>query len=319
MGEHVELTGWAHLASGKVRDIYAPDGEDPAGADALLMVTSDRISAYDHVLPTTIPGKGKILNQMAIWWMGELRGIVDNHLLAVGRAAPANAADALAGAPRPPLRAVPDAVDARAVVCRRLDMVPIECVVRGYLTGSGLEEYRRSGTVCGLTLPEGLTEASRLDEPIFTPAAKADMGSHDENISFERAADLVGEEIAVAIRDLSIALYKAARDIAAERGIIIADTKFEFGIDVSTGALVLADEILTPDSSRFWPADRWVEGEVTPSYDKQYVRDWLTSAESGWDRASGDNPPALPDSVVAATTERYVEVYRLLTGADPIL
>lgn len=319
MGEHVELTGWTHLASGKVRDIYAPDGEDPAGADALLMVTSDRISAYDHVLPTTIPGKGKILNQMAIWWMGELRGIVDNHLLAVGRAAPANAADALAGAPRPPLRAVPDAVDARAVVCRRLDMVPIECVVRGYLTGSGLEEYRRSGTVCGLTLPEGLTEASRLDEPIFTPAAKADMGSHDENISFERAADLVGEEIAVAIRDLSIALYKAARDIAAERGIIIADTKFEFGIDVSTGALVLADEILTPDSSRFWPADRWVEGEVTPSYDKQYVRDWLTSAESGWDRASGDNPPALPDSVVAATTERYVEVYRLLTGADPIL
>ena len=250
--------------------------------------------------------------------MGKLRPLVENHLLDVGAKAPAEAAQALAGAPTTRFT-VPAEFDGRAVVCRSLHMIPIECVVRGYLTGSGLEEYRRSGTVCGLTLPEGLTEASRLDEPIFTPAAKADMGSHDENISFERAADLVGEEIAVAIRDLSIALYKAARDIAAERGIIIADTKFEFGIDVSTGALVLADEILTPDSSRFWPAHRWVEGEVTPSYDKQYVRDWLTSTESGWDRASGDNPPALPDSVVAATTQRYVEVYRLLTGADPIL
>ncbi|MFC2778004.1 MAG: phosphoribosylaminoimidazolesuccinocarboxamide synthase [Pauljensenia sp.] len=327
--------GWIPLASGKVRDIYVPDeavvGEPPQappaagrprhakpGPEALLMVTSDRISAYDYVLPTLIPGKGAVLNQLAIWWMGKLRPLVENHLLDVGAKAPAEAAQALAGAPTTRFT-VPAEFDGRAVVCRSLHMIPIECVVRGYLTGSGLEEYRRSGTVCGLTLPEGLTEASRLDEPIFTPAAKADMGSHDENISFERAADLVGEEIAVAIRDLSIALYKAARDIAAERGIIIADTKFEFGIDVSTGALVLADEILTPDSSRFWPAHRWVEGEVTPSYDKQYVRDWLTSTESGWDRASGDNPPALPDSVVAATTQRYVEVYRLLTGADPIL
>ena len=314
MGEHVELTGWTHLASGKVRDIYTPDGEDPAGADALLMVTSDRISAYDHVLPTTIPGKGKILNQMAIWWMGELRGIVDNHLLAVGRAAPANAADALAGAPRPPLRAVPDAVDARAVVCRRLDMVPIECVVRGYLTGSGLAEYRRTGAVCGIGLPGGLTEGSRLDTPVFTPAAKAGAGEHDENITFERAAAMVGRELADRLRDASL-----ARGIAAGRGVIIADTKFEFGLDPDTGRIVLADEILTPDSSRFWPADQWRPGRPTPSYDKQYVRDWLASAGSGWDRASGENPPALPDSVVAATAARYAGAYRLLTGAEPVL
>ena len=319
MGEHVELTGWTHLASGKVRDIYAPDGEDPAGADALLMVTSDRISAYDHVLPTTIPGKGKILNQMAIWWMGELRGIVDNHLLAVGRAAPANAADALAGAPRPPLRAVPDAVDARAVVCRRLDMVPIECVVRGYLTGSGLAEYRRTGAVCGIGLPGGLTEGARLDTPVFTPAAKAGAGEHDENITFERAAAMVGRELADRLRDASLALYERARGIAAGRGVIIADTKFEFGLDPDTGRIVLADEILTPDSSRFWPADQWRPGRPTPSYDKQYVRDWLASAGSGWDRASGENPPALPDSVVAATAARYAGAYRRLTGADPVL
>ena len=319
MGGHIEITGWTHLASGKVRDIYAPDGEDPAGVGALLMVTSDRISAYDRVLPTPIPGKGKILNQMAIWWMGELRGIVDNHLLAVGRAAPANAADALAGAPRPPLRAVPAAVDARAVVCRRLDMVPIECVVRGYLTGSGLAEYHRTGAVCGVALPSGLTEGSRLDTPVFTPAAKAGAGEHDENITFERAAAMVGRELADRLRDASLALYERARGIAAERGVIIADTKFEFGVEPDTGRIVLADEILTPDSSRFWPADQWRPGRPTPSYDKQYVRDWLASAESGWDRASGENPPALPDSVVAATAARYAGAYRLLTGAEPVL
>ena len=319
MGEHVELTGWTHLASGKIRDIYVPDGEDPSVGGALLMVTSDRISAYDHVLPTPIPGKGKILNQMAIWWMGELRGIVDNHLLAVGRAAPANAADALAGAPHPPLRAVPAAVDARAVVCRRLDMVPIECVVRGYLTGSGLAEYRRTGTVCGIALPDGLTEGSRLDTPVFTPAAKAGAGEHDENITFERAAAMVGRELADRLRDASLALYERARGIAAGRGVIIADTKFEFGLDPDTGRILLADEILTPDSSRFWPADQWRPGHPTPSYDKQYVRDWLTSTGSGWDRASGENPPALPDSVVAATAARYAGAYRRLTGADPVL
>lgn len=282
------------------------------------MVTSDRISAYDYVLPTLIPGKGAVLNQLAIWWMGQLRPLVENHLLAVGTKAPAEASRALEGA-QPTRFTVPAEVDGRAVVCRSLHMIPIECVVRGYLTGSGLAEYRESGSVCGIKLPEGLTEASRLEEPIFTPAAKAELGEHDENITFEQTVERIGEELAVAIRDLSIALYRAARDIAAERGIIIADTKFEFGIDVTTGALVLADEILTPDSSRFWPADQWVEGQVAPSFDKQYLRDWLVSEQSGWDRSSGANPPALPESVAAATAARYVEAYRRLTGSDPIL
>ena len=329
------LHGWTPLSAGKVRDIYAPDeavvGPAPqaatpagrprhakAGPEALLMVTSDRISAYDYVLPTLIPGKGAVLNQLAIWWMGQLRPLVENHLLAVGTKAPAEASRALEGA-QPTRFTVPAEVDGRAVVCRSLHMIPIECVVRGYLTGSGLAEYRESGSVCGIKLPEGLTEASRLEEPIFTPAAKAELGEHDENITFEQTVERIGEELAVAIRDLSIALYRAARDIAAQRGIIIADTKFEFGIDVTTGALVLADEILTPDSSRFWPADQWVEGQVAPSFDKQYVRDWLVSEQSGWDRASGANPPALPESVAAATAARYVEAYRRLTGSDPIL
>ena len=329
------LHGWTPLNSGKVRDIYAPDEavvgpaqeatpaegrprHAKAGPEALLMVTSDRISAYDYVLPTQITGKGAVLNQLAIWWMGKLRPLVENHLLAVGTKAPAEASSALEGA-QPTRFEVPAEVDGRAVVCRSLLMIPIECVVRGYLTGSGLAEYRESGTVCGIKLPEGLIEASRLEEPIFTPAAKAELGEHDENITFEQTVERIGEELATAIRDLSIALYRQARDIAAERGIIIADTKFEFGIDVATGAIVLADEILTPDSSRFWPADQWVEGQVTPSFDKQYVRDWLTSEESGWDRASGENPPALPEAVAAATAARYVEAYRRLTGSEPIL
>ena len=322
------LHGWTPLNSGKVRDIYAPDEavvgpaqeatpaegrprHAKAGPEALLMVTSDRISAYDYVLPTQITGKGAVLNQLAIWWMGKLRPLVENHLLAVGTKAPVEASSALEGA-QPTRFEVPAEVDGRAVVCRSLLMIPIECVVRGYLTGSGLAEYRESGTVCGIRLPEGLTEASRLEEPIFTPAAKAELGEHDENITFEQTVARIGEE-------LSIALYREARAVAAERGIIIADTKFEFGIDVATGVIVLADEILTPDSSRFWPADQWVEGQVTPSFDKQYVRDWLTSEESGWDRASGENPPALPEAVAAATAARYVEAYRRLTGSDPIL
>ena len=329
------LHGWTPLNSGKVRDIYAPDEavvgpaqeatpaegrprHAKAGPEALLMVTSDRISAYDYVLPTQIMGKGAVLNQLAIWWMGKLRPLVENHLLAVGTKAPAEASSALEGA-QPTRFEVPAEVDGRAVVCRSLLMIPIECVVRGYLTGSGLAEYRESGTVCGIKLPEGLAEASRLEEPIFTPAAKAELGEHDENITFEQTVERIGEELATAIRDLSIALYREARDVAAERGIIIADTKFEFGIDVATGVIVLADEILTPDSSRFWPADQWVEGQVTPSFDKQYVRDWLTSEESGWDRASGEKPPALPEAVAAATAARYVEAYRRLTGSDPIL
>lgn len=293
------LPGWTHVYSGKVRDVYVPSGVDAHnGEDAYLIVASDRISAYDYVLPTEIPDKGRILTQLSLWWFEQLADLTPNHVISTD---------------------VPAAVEGRAMITRRLKVFPVECVVRGYLTGSGMAEYKRRGTVCGVALPPGIREAERLDRPIFTPTTKARLGEHDESITFADTAARVGEGVARELRAKSIATYARAREIAAERGIIIADTKFEFGIDVSTGALVLADEILTPDSSRFWPADRWVEGEVTPSYDKQYVRDWLTSAESGWDRASGDNPPALPDSVVAATTERYVEVYRLLTGADPIL
>ncbi|WP_240623142.1 phosphoribosylaminoimidazolesuccinocarboxamide synthase [Schaalia canis] len=311
MTEHMSIPGWVHLSSGKVRDIYAPEAANISRADRhaasgpsqLLMVTSDRISAYDVVLPTPIPDKGKVLNQLAIWWMRRMEDIVPNHL-------GPNALD------------VPAEVQGRAVVCRSLNMIPIECVVRGYLTGSGLVEYRQSGTVCGLPLPEGLTEASRLSEPIFTPAAKAELGDHDENITFERAVDMVGPELAERLRELSIAVYARARDIAAERGVILADTKFEFGLDPHTGEVVLADEILTPDSSRFWPADQWVEGQVTPSFDKQYVRDWLTSPASGWDRSAedaADSAPSLPDEVVAATRERYIEAFRRLTGEEPQL
>lgn len=299
-----ELPGWVHVSSGKVRDIYAPEGQ--GRPDRLLLVTSDRISAYDFILPTPIPDKGKVLNQMAVWWMGRLEDVIGNHLLATSF----DPADPLS---------VPKGLEGRAVVAKALDMIPIECVVRGYLTGSGLVEYRQSGTVCSIRLPEGLDEASRLDAPIFTPAAKAELGDHDENISFERAAAMVGEDLASRLRDTSIALYERARSIAAERGVIIADTKFEFGIDRATGGLVLADEILTPDSSRFWPADEWVPGRITPSFDKQYVRDWLASAHSGWDRASGEEPPALPDEVVAATRDRYIEAFRRLTGAEPQL
>lgn len=299
-----ELRGWVRVSSGKVRDIYAPADQD--APDRLLLVTSDRISAFDCILPTPIPGKGKILNQLAIWWMDRLRDIVENHLLAT------------AHDPLDPY-SVPEGVEGRAVVAKALRMIPIECVVRGYLTGSGLVEYEKSGTVCGIGLPEGLAEASRLDTPIFTPAAKAELGEHDENITFERAADMVGAELAARLRDTSIALYERARDIAAARGVIIADTKLEFGLDPATGALVLGDEILTPDSSRFWPADEWTPGRPTPSFDKQYLRDWLTSAASGWDRASGAQPPALPDEVAAATGARYVEAFTRLTGEDPKL
>lgn len=299
-----ELRGWVRVSSGKVRDIYAPADQD--APDRLLLVTSDRISAFDCILPTPIPGKGKILNQLAIWWMDRLRDIVENHLLATAH-------DSLDP------YSVPEGVEGRAVVAKALRMIPIECVVRGYLTGSGLVEYEKSGTVCGIGLPEGLAEASRLDTPIFTPAAKAELGEHDENITFERAADMVGAELAARLRDTSIALYERARDIAAARGVIIADTKFEFGLDPATGALVLGDEILTPDSSRFWPADEWTPGRPTPSFDKQYLRDWLTSAASGWDRASGAQPPALPDEVAAATGARYVEAFTRLTGEEPKL
>ena len=287
------LPGWTHRSSGKVRDVYVPADDGPwAGRDVLLVVASDRISAYDHVLPTPVPDKGRVLTAMSVWWLEQLEGVVDDHLVCLD---------------------VPRQVAGRAMICRRLEMHPVECVARGYLTGSGLVEYRRSRSVCGVALPEGLTEASRLPEPIFTPAAKAAVGAHDENIAFERVVDMVGADVAAALRATTLELYSRAAAIARERGIILADTKFEFGAGAD-GGLVLGDEVLTPDSSRFWPADAWEPGRATPSFDKQYVRDWLTSPASGWDRGGDQEPPALPDDVVERTRSRYLEAYERLTG-----
>ena len=234
-----------------------------------------------------------MLTQLSLWWFEQLSDLIDNHLVVDAE--------------------VPEQVAGRAMVVKRLNMYPIECVARGYLTGSGLVEYKQSKSVCGVGLPGGLVEASKLPTAIYTPAAKAELGEHDENVSFERTAQMVGEEAATALKEKTIQIYEKAAAIALNKGIIIADTKFEFGAD-EQGNLVLADEVLTPDSSRFWPVDKWQEGQVTPSFDKQYVRDWLTSAESGWDRASGQEPPTLPEQVVEATRARYVEAYETTTG-----
>ena len=285
-----KIPGWKHLSSGKVRDLYIPESGDQ---DRLLVVASDRISAYDSILPSVIPDKGKVLTQLSLWWFEQLSDLIDNHLVVDAE--------------------VPEQVAGRAMVVKRLNMYPIECVARGYLTGSGLVEYKQSKSVCGVGLPGGLVEASKLPTAIYTPAAKAELGEHDENVSFERTAQMVGEEAATALKEKTIQIYEKAAAIALNKGIIIADTKFEFGAD-EQGNLVLADEVLTPDSSRFWPVDKWQEGQVTPSFDKQYVRDWLTSAESGWDRASGQEPPTLPEQVVEATRARYVEAYETTTG-----
>lgn len=287
------LPGWEHRSSGKVRDVYVPAADGPwAGRDVLLVVASDRISAYDVVLETPVPDKGKVLTALSVWWFDQLGDIVANHLVSLD---------------------VPTAVAGRAMICQRLDMYPVECVARGYLTGSGLAEYRAGGTVCGLPLPAGLTEASRLPEAVFTPAAKAQAGEHDENVTFEQVVDMVGAGPARALRSTTLRLYDAAARIARQRGIIVADTKFELGTGPD-GALVLGDEVLTPDSSRFWPADAWEPGTPAPSFDKQYVRDWLTSPDSGWDRRGGGLPPALPDDVVERTRQRYLEAYERLTG-----
>ncbi|MGB2839701.1 MAG: phosphoribosylaminoimidazolesuccinocarboxamide synthase [Actinomycetes bacterium] len=281
------LPGVTAVYSGKVRDLYEyPDG-------TLLFVASDRMSAYDWVLPTTIPDKGRILTAMTLWWFEQLRDLVPNHLVSAD---------------------VPDAVAGRAMVTQRLDMFPVECVARGYLTGSGLTDYNATGAVCGITLPAGLVDASRLPEPIFTPATKADLGEHDENVDFEAVVKTVGADDAEALRALTLQVYARAEEIARSRGIIVADTKFEFGRHPVSGEIVLADEVLTPDSSRFWPADVWQPGHAQPSFDKQYVRDWLTSSASGWDRHSGEAPPSLPDDVVAQTRAKYVEAYERLTG-----
>ena len=280
------VDGATHVHSGKVRDLYRlPD-------DRLLMVASDRISAYDFVLATPIPDKGVILTQMSLWWFEQLAGLVPNHIISAD---------------------VPDSVQGRAVVCEPLQMYPVECVARGYLTGSGLADYRATGEVCGVALPDGLEDGSRLDEPIFTPATKAALGDHDENVAYDAVVEAVGEDVAANLRTLTLAIYARAEEIARERGIILADTKFEFGARAD-GTVVLGDEVLTPDSSRFWPADQWQPGRTQPSYDKQIVRNWLTSPESGWDRSSGQPPPALPSDVVERTRAMYVEAFERLTG-----
>jgi len=291
MAAAAAIPGWSHVYSGKVRDLYEPVGGGAAVGDVVLVVASDRISAYDHVLPTEIPDKGAVLTALSLWWF-EMLG-VPHHVVSTD---------------------VPDVVSGRAMVCRRLAMYPVECVARGYLAGSGLVEYRDSGAVCGVELPDGLVEGSKLPRPIFTPATKADLGEHDENVTFEKAAAAVGEEAATRLRDLTLQLYARAAEIAAERGIILADTKFEFGRIPGTEETILGDEVLTPDSSRYWPAETWEPGRAQPSFDKQYVRDWLTSPASGWDRHGDTPPPPLPDDVVERTRARYVEAYERLTG-----
>ena len=292
----LELPGYAHVYSGKVRDLYAPlDESGLPREDAVLLVASDRISAYDVVLDTPIPDKGEVLTRMSLWWFDQLADLADNHVIATG-------------APD-----VPEQVAGRAILVERLDMLPVECVARAYLTGGGLKEYEADRRVSGIELPEGLVDGSRLPEPIFTPSTKAPQGEHDEPMPYADVEAAIGTERAAQARDLTIAILARGNEIAAQRGILLADTKVEFGTR-SDGTLVLADEVLTPDSSRFWPADGWQPGRPQPSFDKQFVRDWLTSPESGWDRASGEAPPALPEHVVEQTRAKYVEAYERLTG-----
>ncbi|MER5769019.1 phosphoribosylaminoimidazolesuccinocarboxamide synthase [Streptomyces sp. NPDC001985] len=288
--EPLQVPGLVHLHTGKVRDLY----QNAAGD--LVMVASDRVSAYDWVLPSEIPDKGRVLTQLSLWWFDQLADLVPNHVLSteLPEGAPADWAG-------------------RTLVCTSLRMLPVECVARGYLTGSGLTEYNATRTVCGLALPEGLADGSELPAPIFTPATKAAVGDHDENVSYEEVVHQVGAETAALLRQATLAVYGRARDIARERGIILADTKFEFGLGPD-GTLVIADEVLTPDSSRFWPVADWEPGRPQPSYDKQYVRDWLTSPASGWDRRGEQPPPPLPPEVVDATRAKYLEAYELLTG-----
>ncbi|MEY3538294.1 MAG: hypothetical protein RL645_1108 [Actinomycetota bacterium] len=280
----VAIPGWKHVYSGKVRDLY--EAEDPSLHHLILVVASDRVSAFDHVLEPAIPGKGKHLTTLTNWWFDRLD--VPNHL----------ATDV----------PVPAEVAGRATIAKKLEMFPIECVVRGYISGSGWKEYQADGTVCGIPLPEGLTFGGRLPEPIFTPAYKAPMGEHDENITYERCVELVGEANASALRDLSIAVFKRASELAEKAGLILADTKFEFGIDPATGAITLGDEVLTPDSSRFWSKSAWERGERKDSFDKQIVRNWLAD---NWNQQG--EPPALPNAIVEQTAEKYAELVERLT------
>jgi phosphoribosylaminoimidazole-succinocarboxamide synthase len=303
-GEVLQLPGYRHVYSGKVRDLYEPVDASTGSArrDELLLVASDRISAYDFVLSSPVPDKGRVLTQLSLWWFDRLADLVPHHVISTD---------------------VPAAVAGRAVLVRRLRMIPVECVGRAYLTGGGLSEYRADGTVSGVSLPAGLTDGSPLPATTFTPSTKAPLGEHDQPMSYAEVAVAVGPPLAARLSGLTVAVLDRGNELAGERGIMIADTKVEFGVDLPADAawadadpdsLVLADEVLTPDSSRFWPAGGVRLGGPQPSYDKQYVRDWLTSPASGWDRASGEAPPPLPAEVVARTRERYVEAYERLTG-----
>ncbi|MFI9104924.1 phosphoribosylaminoimidazolesuccinocarboxamide synthase [Streptomyces fildesensis] len=285
----VQVPGLVHLHTGKVRDLY----QNAAGE--LVMVASDRTSVYDWVVPTEVPDKGRILTQLSLWWFDQLADLVPNHVIST---------DVPAGAPAD--------WAGRTMICKSLRMIPVECVARGYLAGSGLVEYDQHRTVCGLALPEGLVDGSELPAPIFTPATKAEVGEHDENVSYEEAARQVGAETAALLRQTTLAVYGRARDVARDRGIILADTKFEFGFDGDE--LVIADEVLTPDSSRFWPADQWKPGRTQPSFDKQFIRDWLTSPASGWDKNSELPPPPLPAEIIEQSRAKYIEAYERLTG-----
>ncbi|GAA1538612.1 phosphoribosylamine--glycine ligase [Brevibacterium picturae] len=287
-----ELPDWKHVYSGKVRDLYIPgDADDAASAEQLLMVASDRISAYDWVLDSEIPDKGKVLTGLSLWWFDQLSEVIGNHVISSD---------------------VPEAVAGRGLIVKNLSMLPIECVARGYLTGSGMADYKATGSVCGIQLPAGLIEADRLEPAIFTPATKAELGDHDENVSFAQITETIGTEAAEKARDLTIEIYQRAEAIARERGIILADTKFEFGT-LPDGTMVLGDEVLTPDSSRFWDAASYESGQPQASFDKQFVRDWLTG-ESGWDKSSDTPPPALPAEVIEKTRARYIEAFEKLTG-----
>jgi phosphoribosylaminoimidazole-succinocarboxamide synthase len=304
MSRPYDLPGYAHVYSGKVRELYAP--VDPttgqASLDQLLLVASDRISAYDYILDSEIPDKGKVLTQLSLWWFDQLTDLIPNQVIS-------------SQAPE-----VPEAVAGRAVLVQRLDMVQVECIGRAYLTGSGLAEYRQTSSVCGIRLPAGLQDGSLLPSPIFTPSTKAPIGEHDQPMTYAEVEAEVGKPLAARLRDLTIEILQRGNEIAADRGILLADTKVEFGLDASrpdaegNPAIVLADEVLTPDSSRFWPAASWAPGRAQESYDKQFVRDWLTSAASGWDRSSGEAPPALPDDIIEATRSKYIEAFESLTG-----
>ena len=276
-------------AQGKVRDIYDL-------GDKLLMVATDRISAFDYILEDEIPHKGAVLTQVSLFWLEQLKDVIGNHLISAD----------VADLPEQ-FKPYADYLRGRFMLVKKAEMFPVECIVRGYLAGSGLKEYQKQGTVCGIQLPEGLVNSSKLPEPIFTPSTKAEIGDHDENISFERCAEILGEDAATQLRDLAIKVYSVARDHAAENGIIIADTKFEFG--VIDGEIILADEVLTPDSSRFWPGDAYEPGRDQASFDKQYVRDWLNA---NWDRQG--NPPHLPQEVIERTSQKYIAAYEKISG-----